>query len=108
MLSIVRNSKLSVYHLLACALIFLVSGLLYLSQHHFHLRTDVASKFPLGLFHPPGPPPNDLSTVNAYNGTFQKPAGLKIVALVFYGRKEFVEILNCYLQACFSLFPLYY
>jgi hypothetical protein len=106
MLSIVRNSKLSVYHLIACAVIFFVSGLLYLSQHHFRLRSYLPSKPPLSYVHPPAPPPLDLSAgYNAYNGDFRKPPGLKIVGLVFYGRREFVEILNCYLQvrSCASL-----
>jgi hypothetical protein len=105
MLSIVRNSKLSVYHLIACAAIFAVSGLLYLSQHHFHLRAYLPSKPPLAYIHPPAPPPLDAQAgYNAYNGDFRKPPGLKIVGLVFYGRKEFVEILNCYLQVRASPF----
>jgi hypothetical protein len=98
MLSIVRNSKLSVYHLVACALIFFVSGLLYFSQDKFHLRSYLPSKPPLGYIHPP-PPPLDLQAgYNTYKGDFRKPPGVKIVGLVFYGRREFVEILNCYLQ----------
>jgi hypothetical protein len=109
MLSIVRNSKLSVYHLIACAAIFFVSGLLYLSQHHFRLRSYVPPRPPrppLSFVHPPAPPPLDASAgYNAYTGDFRKPPGLKIVGLVFYGRREFVEILNCYLQvrSCVSM-----
>ena len=30
---------------------------------------------------------------------FEKPLDFRIVALVFYGRKEYVQILECYLQA---------
>jgi hypothetical protein len=101
MLALVRNSKLSVYHLAACAALFFISGLVYLSsQDHFHLRSRPPGHPPLGLSHPPGPPPHDLAGAgrNAYGGEFKKPPGLKIVGLVFYGRKEFVEILDCYLQ----------
>jgi len=29
---------------------------------------------------------------------WKKPEDLKIIGLVFYGRKEFVEILDCYLK----------
>jgi hypothetical protein len=31
-------------------------------------------------------------------GEWQKPDGLKVIAIVFYGRRRYVEILNCYLQ----------
>jgi hypothetical protein len=41
---------------------------------------------------------------NAYAG---KPESQKVIALVFYGRREFVEILDCYLMVCFpSIFLL--
>lgn len=30
---------------------------------------------------------------------FEKPLDFRIVGLVFYGRKEYVQILECYLQA---------
>jgi hypothetical protein len=29
---------------------------------------------------------------------WRKPAGLKVIGLVFYGRKQFVEVLDCYLK----------
>lgn len=29
---------------------------------------------------------------------WQPPAGMKVVGLVFYGRRRFVSVLNCYLQ----------
>jgi hypothetical protein len=29
---------------------------------------------------------------------WKKPDGLKVIGLVFYGRKEFVEVLDCYLK----------
>jgi hypothetical protein len=29
---------------------------------------------------------------------WRKPKNMKVIGLVFYGRKEFVEILDCYLQ----------
>jgi hypothetical protein len=29
---------------------------------------------------------------------WRKPAGMKVIGLVFYGRKDFVEVLDCYLQ----------
>ena len=32
---------------------------------------------------------------------WQPPAGMKVVGLVFYGRRRFVSILNCYLQVGF-------
>ncbi|KAI0474998.1 hypothetical protein GGR56DRAFT_666214 [Xylariaceae sp. FL0804] len=31
-------------------------------------------------------------------GGWRKPAGLKVIAMVFYGRKRFVDIMDCYLQ----------
>lgn len=31
---------------------------------------------------------------------WQPPAGMKVVGLVFYGRRRFVSVLNCYLQVC--------
>ena len=34
---------------------------------------------------------------------FEKPLDFRIVALVFYGRKEYVQILECYLQASLTL-----
>ncbi|KAI0150597.1 hypothetical protein GGR57DRAFT_493096 [Xylariaceae sp. FL1272] len=34
----------------------------------------------------------------APHGGWKKPDGVKIVALVFYGRKRYVDILDCYLQ----------
>src|SRR5438876_10492073 len=33
---------------------------------------------------------------------FEKPLDFRIVGLVFYGRKEYVQILECYLQASLS------
>ena len=33
---------------------------------------------------------------------WQKPPDLHVVGLVFFGRRRFVEILNCYLQVCES------
>ena len=29
---------------------------------------------------------------------WQKPAGMKVIGLVFYGRRQFVSILDCYLK----------
>jgi hypothetical protein len=37
---------------------------------------------------------------------FEKPLDFRIVALVFYGRKEYVQILECYLQASLTLHPV--
>ncbi|KAI3319951.1 hypothetical protein HD806DRAFT_525245 [Xylariaceae sp. AK1471] len=34
----------------------------------------------------------------APKGGWQKPKGVKIIAIVFYGRKRYVDILDCYLQ----------
>ena len=34
---------------------------------------------------------------------FEKPLDFRIVALIFYGRKEYVQILECYLQASYAL-----
>jgi hypothetical protein len=31
---------------------------------------------------------------------FSKPTDFKIIGLVFYGRREYVQILSCYLQVC--------
>jgi len=31
--------------------------------------------------------------------SYEKPPGFRIVGLVFYGRREYVRILDCYLQA---------
>ncbi|KAF2433021.1 hypothetical protein EJ08DRAFT_669189 [Tothia fuscella] len=31
-------------------------------------------------------------------GSWRKPPGIKVIGLVFYGRKQFVEILDCYLK----------
>ena len=36
---------------------------------------------------------------------FEKPLDFRIVALIFYGRKEYVQILECYLQASLTLHP---
>src|SRR5689334_3498070 len=57
----------------------------------------------------PSPPlRNDLQTPGsslspARVTSFEKPANLKIIGLVFYGRKETVEILNCYLQVSYQI-----
>ena len=32
--------------------------------------------------------------------TWTPPAGMRVIGLVFYGRRRFVTILNCYLQVC--------
>lgn len=38
-------------------------------------------------------------TIVLSNGTnFERPSHLKIVGLVFYGRRQFVDILDCYLR----------
>src|SRR3954452_14819551 len=37
---------------------------------------------------------------------FEKPLDFRIVGLVFYGRKEYVQILECYLQASLTLHPV--
>ncbi|KAF2972011.1 hypothetical protein GQX73_g1537 [Xylaria multiplex] len=34
----------------------------------------------------------------APHGGWQKPKGLKVIAMVFFGRKRYVDILDCYLQ----------
>ncbi|KAI1338091.1 hypothetical protein F5Y15DRAFT_407742 [Xylariaceae sp. FL0016] len=34
----------------------------------------------------------------APKGGWRKPEGLKVIAMVFYGRKRYVDILDCYLQ----------
>ena len=31
---------------------------------------------------------------------WQPPPGMRVIGLVFYGRRRFVTILNCYLQVC--------
>ena len=36
---------------------------------------------------------------------WDKPKGMKVVALVFYGRRRYVEILDCYLKVHISLLP---
>ena len=36
-----------------------------------------------------------------------KPAEMKVIALVFYGRRRFVRILDCYLRVHISLLILY-
>ncbi|KKZ65826.1 hypothetical protein EMCG_01211 [[Emmonsia] crescens] len=42
----------------------------------------------------PSPPPSPLPT----KASFGKPAGFKIVAVIFYGRPDRVTILDCYLK----------
>ena len=39
-------------------------------------------------------PSNDQKTLSQW----QKPANVKVIGLVFYGRRRFVEILQCYLH----------
>ena len=63
------------------------------------------------LFKPPPPPlsrhgPGSTTGSGSHIGepdnqalrAWKKPDGLKVIGLVFYGRKEFVEILDCYLK----------
>ena len=33
-----------------------------------------------------------------HSNSFKKPAGFKIIGLIFYGRKQTVSILDCYLK----------
>ena len=37
---------------------------------------------------------------------WRKPASLKVIGLVFYGRREFVEILDCYLKVIFTFIKM--
>ena len=33
---------------------------------------------------------------------WQKPEGMRVIGLVFYGRRRYVSILQCYLQVCIA------
>ncbi|OJD11301.1 hypothetical protein AJ78_07895 [Emergomyces pasteurianus Ep9510] len=46
----------------------------------------------------PSPLPSPLPSPTATKASFTKPANLKIVAVIFYGRPDRVEILDCYLK----------
>jgi hypothetical protein len=39
-----------------------------------------------------------VSALKTWEQTWKKPQDLKVIGLVFYGRREFVEVLDCYLR----------
>ncbi|KAH9890866.1 hypothetical protein F4778DRAFT_372114 [Xylariomycetidae sp. FL2044] len=54
-------------------------------EGQYHLRPRLATNETLGDSFAP-------------NGGWQKPKDIKIIGMVFYGRKQYVDILDCYLQ----------
>jgi hypothetical protein len=81
---------------------------LYREPPHCKSQFEPPSTFARGYSaEPPIDPATGSTRIPPYAGKprkFTKPPSLRIIGLVFYGRKETVEILNCYLQVNFKLF----
>jgi hypothetical protein len=94
---------------------FLLAGVLFLSLAVVFWSTETIPSNARHLFKAPPPHQQELAYgpgAAAGSGShigepsshalkeWRKPKDLKIIGLVFYGRKEFVEILDCYLKVC--------
>ncbi|KAE9983893.1 hypothetical protein EG327_005314 [Venturia inaequalis] len=93
---------------------FILAGTLFLSFLLLLWSAQSPHHGPFGR--PPPPPPPHGGPPTHYPGSqhgsglhvgepssselrnWKKPAGMKIIGLVFYGRREFVEVLDCYLK----------
>lgn len=53
-----------------------------------------------GRYEPKGASRTDKIKIDsiAPKGGWKKPAGIKVIGMVFYGRKRYVDLLDCYLQ----------
>ncbi|KAK4553815.1 hypothetical protein LTR86_008990 [Recurvomyces mirabilis] len=54
-----------------------------------HVSIDIAKSTTIDITHPV---PSDATV------PFEKPSGLRVIALIFYGRADRIRILHCYLQ----------
>jgi hypothetical protein len=94
---------------------FLLAGALFISLAVIFWSTETIPSTAKHLFKaPPSHPPEHRYGPGAAAGSgshigepssralseWRKPKDLKVIGLVFYGRKEFVEILDCYLKVC--------
>jgi hypothetical protein len=92
---------------------FIVAGVVFISLAILFLSTETLPNNARHLFKPPPshPPPQQYGPGNAAGSgshigepssralsEWKKPKDLKVIGLVFYGRKDFVEILDCYLK----------
>ncbi len=76
--------------IIAVVIISMLVSILAASSH-YHLRRSRVLAFPL--------PHSDLGHAKTIDiKEFVKPKGVKIVGLVFYGRRNRVEMLRCYLE----------
>jgi hypothetical protein len=88
---------------------FILAGTLFLSL--ILLLWSSQSPHPKDLGWKSGPPPPHYWPGSKHGSgshigepssselrNWKKPAGMKIIGLVFYGRRQFVEVLDCYLK----------
>ena len=72
--------------------------------YHSSLKTR---SYPHEISKQISPPPYDHSldaqiTHLKEIAEWRKPEGMKVVGLIFYGRRRFVSILRCYLDVCLA------
>ena len=93
------------YYIIAIAIALIISISLLLRQHKELLPVKLLSIYPISPAKASSQPKPYIQTaqqdkppspLNAQ--TWTKPEGLKIIALIFYGRPETVSILDCYLK----------
>lgn len=94
---------------------FVLAGTLFLSLLLLLWSSQSSHSGILGRPHRPphgGPPESPIHFPGSQHGSgshigepssselrnWKKPQGMKIIGLVFYGRRQFVEVLDCYLQ----------
>ena len=71
--------------------VFLVLAVLLAASNHYKNNYYGEVAFPT-------PKSSTGFSTNLTNKEFKKPEGIKIIALVFFGRKNRVEMLKCYLE----------
>ena len=79
------------YRALFASVFLTIAGIIFWSAHQ-------PSGPPPALWQPMRPPSYDLKEYVPPQLNSTKPGGVKVIGLVFYGRKEFVSILDCYLK----------
>lgn len=89
--AILGDSKSSCRRWIIAFLVFAMLASILAASSHYHLGRPRVLAFPL--------PHSDLGHSEMIQiKEFVKPKDIKIVGLVFYGRKNRVEMLRCYLE----------
>jgi len=99
-LNIARRPQTLVILLVSFILILVTFGTVYLTD----IEILSPSTWTLGPNYQPDPPILPLQQEDGYGKVYDEQSGLatdvavKVIGLVFFGRRELVEVLDCYLQ----------